>query len=201
MEEVPNEFKCPISMEIMKDPVVCEDGHSYERENILNWLERSQTSPMTRQPISKNQLRSNLALKASIERWKVKEKTPKPSAPYGAPYVPNPVVVYQPTSYNGYQTPSYQTPAYYPTQAYSYVPQQPRTPTPIIVGVNAPAPTPRPTPRPTPTPQTVLQVPSQISEQQRKKILALACLGLFFIIILISILSLKTRSTNENDDD
>ena len=31
-------FLCPIGREIMRDPVTCADGHSYERDNIERWL-------------------------------------------------------------------------------------------------------------------------------------------------------------------
>ena len=32
--EMPNEFKCPITCDIMSDPVIAWDGHSYERAAI-----------------------------------------------------------------------------------------------------------------------------------------------------------------------
>ena len=50
---IPNEFLCPISLEIMRDPVICKDGHTYERAVILKWLETNSVSPLTRTPISK----------------------------------------------------------------------------------------------------------------------------------------------------
>lgn len=38
-ESVPNEYLCPITMEIMVDPVIAMDGHTYERVAIENWLQ------------------------------------------------------------------------------------------------------------------------------------------------------------------
>ena len=36
--EVPRKFLCPISNEIMKDPVMLsDDGQTYERKNIIDW--------------------------------------------------------------------------------------------------------------------------------------------------------------------
>ena len=35
-----NSFVCPITAEVMTDPVVCADGHSYERDAIEDWLRR-----------------------------------------------------------------------------------------------------------------------------------------------------------------
>ena len=44
---VPFEYKCPITAEIMEDPVVIADGKTYERAAIEQWLARSNLSPMT----------------------------------------------------------------------------------------------------------------------------------------------------------
>ena len=46
-EEAPASFLCPISGELMRDPVMCADGHSYERANIERWLAESRLSPVT----------------------------------------------------------------------------------------------------------------------------------------------------------
>jgi hypothetical protein len=37
----PNEFLCPITLELMRDPVVAKDGHTYERKAIEDWFEQS----------------------------------------------------------------------------------------------------------------------------------------------------------------
>jgi ankyrin repeat protein len=36
--EPPNEFFCPLSFEMMSDPVVASDGHTYERLDIERWV-------------------------------------------------------------------------------------------------------------------------------------------------------------------
>ena len=41
------EFMCPITMEVMKNPVVAKDGHSYEGTEIKNWFSENNTSPIT----------------------------------------------------------------------------------------------------------------------------------------------------------
>ena len=43
----PASFLCPVSQELMRDPVVCADGHSYERRHIVHWLEDHSTSPVS----------------------------------------------------------------------------------------------------------------------------------------------------------
>ena len=64
----PNEFYCPITQEIMKDPVIGTDGQTYEREAIEHWLTIHATSPLTREAMSKELLVSNIALRNTIEQ-------------------------------------------------------------------------------------------------------------------------------------
>lgn len=65
----PDEFVCPISQELMTDPVIAMDGHSYERSAITEWLERRLSSPMTNQPMPDKQLFPNIALRNAIARY------------------------------------------------------------------------------------------------------------------------------------
>ena len=51
-EEHPPSFYCPISHQVMHDPVVLCDGHTYERRHIERWLEHKQTSPVTGAPLA-----------------------------------------------------------------------------------------------------------------------------------------------------
>lgn len=44
---VPELFLCPISREVMENPVLASDGHVYERSQIESWLQEHDTSPMT----------------------------------------------------------------------------------------------------------------------------------------------------------
>ena len=67
-DSLPQEFCCPITYDIMNDPVICEDGYTYERSAIL--LIQDLLSPMTREPININKLIPNRALKDSIEKYK-----------------------------------------------------------------------------------------------------------------------------------
>mmetsp|Transcript_28910 Transcript_28910/g.81419 ORF Transcript_28910/g.81419 Transcript_28910/m.81419 type:complete len:231 (-) Transcript_28910:1453-2145(-) len=60
-----SEFYCPITYEVMVDPVVASDGFTYERSAIVDWLRRHDTSPMTRQKISRY-LHPNNALRQMI---------------------------------------------------------------------------------------------------------------------------------------
>jgi hypothetical protein len=51
----------------MEDPVICTDGHTYEREAIEMWLHSNARSPKTNQVLSSSELVPNYALKSAIE--------------------------------------------------------------------------------------------------------------------------------------
>lgn len=56
--EIPDSFYCPLTFQIMVDPVIDPDGHSYERSAIEEWLSRSPFSPMTRKSLQIADLRT-----------------------------------------------------------------------------------------------------------------------------------------------
>eukprot|EP00730_Choanoeca_flexa_P003016 TRINITY_DN11260_c0_g6_i1.p1 TRINITY_DN11260_c0_g6~~TRINITY_DN11260_c0_g6_i1.p1 ORF type:complete len:717 (+),score=119.59 TRINITY_DN11260_c0_g6_i1:254-2152(+) len=60
---------CPITMQLMEDPVMAEDGHVYERDAIANWLEKKGTSPMTQAAMG-DRLQPVLAIKQLIAQAK-----------------------------------------------------------------------------------------------------------------------------------
>ncbi|CAF1946976.1 unnamed protein product [Rotaria magnacalcarata] len=62
-------FICPITHELMVDPVIDGDGNSYERGAIEDWLQRNGTSPITRAPLLVSDLRPNRALKTAIDEY------------------------------------------------------------------------------------------------------------------------------------
>ena len=63
-------FLCPISCALFKDPVVCQDGVTYERQYIDQWLQNSNTSPITREEISDTTQYRNIALKSAMDEFK-----------------------------------------------------------------------------------------------------------------------------------
>ncbi|XP_068184542.1 WD repeat, SAM and U-box domain-containing protein 1-like isoform X2 [Antennarius striatus] len=69
--DAPDEFLCPITRELMKDPVIAADGYSYERVSIETWIRGKNTSsPMTNLPLRTTFLTPNRALKMAITRWR-----------------------------------------------------------------------------------------------------------------------------------
>uniref|UniRef100_A0A8C6F5M4 WD repeat, SAM and U-box domain-containing protein 1 n=1 Tax=Monodon monoceros TaxID=40151 RepID=A0A8C6F5M4_MONMO len=68
--EIPDEFICPITRELMKDPVIASDGYSYEKEAMENWIsKKKRTSPMTNLVLPSVVLIPNRTLKMAIDRW------------------------------------------------------------------------------------------------------------------------------------
>lgn len=66
-KNIPNSFLCELTHQIMKDPVLDRDGHSYEREAILEYIQKNGASPITLQSLSANDLIPNPALRKTIE--------------------------------------------------------------------------------------------------------------------------------------
>ena len=85
----PPSFCCPIGRELMRDPVSCSDGHSYEREHIVRWLSESRLSPVTGAPLPSPDLRPNHALRNAIEEWSAQQQPLPPPEP-AEPAVPPP---------------------------------------------------------------------------------------------------------------
>ena len=69
MTTYPENFLCPITQEIMNEPVICSDGITYEKFAIYRWLENHDTSPVTRQIISNSNLIPNIALRNTIQDY------------------------------------------------------------------------------------------------------------------------------------
>jgi hypothetical protein len=67
-------FLCPISQEVMYDPVITPKGISFERKAILNWLSKKKECPITKTPLNENDLISNYALKQAIENYFANQK-------------------------------------------------------------------------------------------------------------------------------
>ncbi|KAI3681398.1 hypothetical protein L6452_36193 [Arctium lappa] len=69
--EFPQDFRCPISMELMKEPVIISTGVTYERKNIEKWFfsYKKKTCPATMQIIENFGITPNHTLKRLILVW------------------------------------------------------------------------------------------------------------------------------------
>ncbi|CAN6857931.1 hypothetical protein Bca4012_042828 [Brassica carinata] len=67
---LPHEFLCPITLEIMQDPVIIATGQTYEKEGIQKWFDAGhKTCPKTGQTLDHLSLAPNYALKNIILQW------------------------------------------------------------------------------------------------------------------------------------
>ncbi|XP_057424280.1 U-box domain-containing protein 3-like isoform X2 [Lotus japonicus] len=67
---VPSYFRCPLSSELMLDPVIVASGQTYERQSIQKWLDHGLTvCPRTRQTLAHSILTPNYTVKAMIAKW------------------------------------------------------------------------------------------------------------------------------------
>lgn len=67
---VPPDFRCPLSLELMTDPVTVESGQTYERVFIEKWMDMGlMVCPKTRQALSHTTLTPNYIVKAFIANW------------------------------------------------------------------------------------------------------------------------------------
>ena len=68
---------CPITLSLFNDPVLAEDGYTYERTAIEAWIKRNGTSPITNQPIALGNFYPNEPIKKLVDRFEntLPEKT------------------------------------------------------------------------------------------------------------------------------
>ncbi|KAG7946497.1 hypothetical protein I3843_14G042200 [Carya illinoinensis] len=66
----PDEFRCPLSKELMADPVIVATGQTYDRPFIQKWLKAgNQTCPVTQQILSHTILTPNHLVRGMISQW------------------------------------------------------------------------------------------------------------------------------------
>lgn len=68
IDEAPPQFLCPISHEVMTQPCFA-GGRTYERDSILRWVQQNQTDPLTREPLTINDLQPDYNVRSAIEEW------------------------------------------------------------------------------------------------------------------------------------
>lgn len=66
----PDHLLCNISFELMQDPVIAPSGYSYERANIEEWISINPCDPMTRQPLTLQQLYPARSVKDAIQYYR-----------------------------------------------------------------------------------------------------------------------------------
>ncbi|KAK7362615.1 hypothetical protein VNO77_04733 [Canavalia gladiata] len=86
--QIPYHFRCPISLELMRDPVTVCTGQTYDRGSIESWVGTGNTTcPVTRAPLTDLTLIPNHTLRRLIQEWCVAnrafgvERIPTPKQP------------------------------------------------------------------------------------------------------------------------
>ncbi|EPS57772.1 hypothetical protein M569_17045 [Genlisea aurea] len=86
--QIPYHFRCPISLELMRDPVTVCTGQTYDRSSIESWVATGNTTcPVTRTPLTDFTLIPNHTLRRLIQDWCVAnhsfgvERIPTPKQP------------------------------------------------------------------------------------------------------------------------
>lgn len=86
--QIPYHFRCPISLELMCDPVTVCTGQTYDRTSIESWVATGNTTcPVTRAPLHDFTLIPNHTLRRLIQEWCVAnrafgvERIPTPKQP------------------------------------------------------------------------------------------------------------------------
>ncbi|CAI8586332.1 unnamed protein product [Vicia faba] len=70
MVSIPDEFRCPISLDLMRDPVIVSSGHTYDRVSIAEWINSGHnTCPKSGQRLIHTALIPNYALKSLVHQW------------------------------------------------------------------------------------------------------------------------------------
>lgn len=92
--QIPYHFRCPISLELMSDPVTVCTGQTYDRSSIESWVATGNTTcPVTRAPLHDFTLIPNHTLRRLIQDWCVAnrslgvERIPTPKQPADAAVV------------------------------------------------------------------------------------------------------------------
>ncbi|CAK9194971.1 unnamed protein product [Sphagnum troendelagicum] len=66
----PDEFRCPISLDLMIDPVIVASGQTYDRSSIARWIDAGHlTCPKSGQNLPHMTLTPNYVLRSLISRW------------------------------------------------------------------------------------------------------------------------------------
>ena len=79
--EVPDDFICPITAEIMTDPVSTLDGFTYERAAITEWLRTKDTSPKTGAKLESTTLIPNHLVRSMIREFHEAGSVPSTASP------------------------------------------------------------------------------------------------------------------------
>ncbi|CAK9180330.1 unnamed protein product [Ilex paraguariensis] len=80
IEPIYDAFICPLTKQVMRDPVTLENGQTYEREAIEKWFKECKESgrklvcPLTHKELRSMELNPSIALRHTIEEWNARNE-------------------------------------------------------------------------------------------------------------------------------
>lgn len=80
IEPIYDAFFCPLTKQVMRDPVTLENGQTFEREAIEKWFRECKESgrklvcPLTLKELKTADLKSSIALRNTIEEWNARNE-------------------------------------------------------------------------------------------------------------------------------
>ncbi|KAG6408479.1 hypothetical protein SASPL_131492 [Salvia splendens] len=83
VEPIYDSFLCPLTKQVMHDPVTLETGRTYEREAIEKWLRECRESgrrpvcPLTLRELKSSELSPSIALRHTIKEWNARNEASK----------------------------------------------------------------------------------------------------------------------------
>ncbi|CAK8538062.1 unnamed protein product [Lathyrus sativus] len=82
---IPTHFRCPVTLDLMKDPVTLSTGITYDRDSIEKWIESgNKTCPVTKTELTSFDIIPNHSLRRMIQDWCVQHRS------YGVERIPTP---------------------------------------------------------------------------------------------------------------
>lgn len=75
IEPIYDAFVCPLTKQVMRDPVTLENGQTYERQAIEKWFKECRESgrklvcPLTLRELKSTEMNPSMALRNTIEEW------------------------------------------------------------------------------------------------------------------------------------
>jgi hypothetical protein len=69
-DDIKNEYKCPLTRELMLRPVITKWGYTYDYTAILKqWISEHHSDPTSRDPLSIDDLYNNIIIRQKIEKY------------------------------------------------------------------------------------------------------------------------------------
>ncbi|XP_020202551.1 U-box domain-containing protein 21 [Cajanus cajan] len=88
---IPTHFRCPVTLDMMKDPVTVSTGITYDRDSIEKWIESgNRTCPVTKTELTNFDMIPNHAIRRMIQDWCVEHRS------YGIERIPTPRIPVSP---------------------------------------------------------------------------------------------------------